>query len=364
MKVLDRYIVKNFLSTLFFMLIILFVIVIVIDINEKLYYSEDSGFTFFNALKNYYPYFMISILSTFIGILIFISTLFFTSRLSNNTEIIAIMSSGISFHRFARPYIIVSFVIMLCFIILNHFVLPWANYHKSLFEYSVKSLHFKHMYYHKKKVIAFKLSDQDYLFINSYFRSTKSGKGVHYLKFNLINQLLYEFVASDIKWNKIDNSYILYNYFERIVDPQQDVLTYKRKFHRKFNFTPDDLLPEELLVETMTTNKLLNFLDKEIKKGSSNVNSYYVELYQRTVNPFSILILMLFGLSIASKKKREGVGVNLALGLILAFFYIFFFEIFINISLNGIIHPLLGVILPNILFGIVMLYLYYQRVKI
>lgn len=361
MKVLDRYIAKNFFFTLFFMLIIFSVIILVIDINEKLTYSGESGFTVYKALKNYYPYFMMWILSTFIGILIFISTLFFTSKLSSNTEIIAIMSSGISFHRFARPYIIISIIIMLLFIVLNHFVFPWVNYHKSLFEYSVKSLHFKQMYYHKEKIIAFKLSDQDYIFINSYFRSTKSGKGIHYLRFNLINQLLYEFIASDIIWNQLDGNYVLYNYFERIVNPKKDILNYKRKYNCTFNFTPEDLLPEEYIAETMNTNKLLKFIDKEVKKGSSNINRYYVELYQRTATPFSIIILMLFGLSIAAEKKREGIEINLALGLMFGFIYIFSFEIFRKLSLTGNLHPLLGVSFPNILFSVVMLYLYCKR---
>lgn len=364
MKILDRYIVKNFFFTLFFMLIIFSVIMLVIDINEKLVYSGESGFTVYHALKNYYPYFMICTLSSFIGILIFISTLFFTSKLSDNTEIIAIMSFGISFHRFAKPYFIISIIIMLFFIIFNHYLFPWVNYRKSLFEYSVKSLHFKKMYYQKEKIIALQLSDQDYIFINSYFRSTKSGKGIHYLRFNLMNQLLYEFIASDMVWNQLDTNYILYNYFERTVDNKKDFLKYHRKYNCKFNFTPDDLLPEEYVAETMNTNKLLKFIDQAIKKGSSNINHYYVELYQRTATPLSIIILMLFGLSIASEKKREGIGINLSLGLILGCIYIFSFEIFKKLSLIGYLNPLLGVSFPNILFSLLMIYLYRKRLKI
>lgn len=364
MKILDRYIIKNFLFTLCFILIILSVIILVIDINEKIAYNTDSGFTIFNALKNYYPYFVVWILSTFIGIVIFISTLFCTSRLSNNTEIIAIMSSGISFHRFARPYFILSIIIMFIFIILNHCVFPWVNYHKSLFEYSIKSLHFKQVYYYRSKVIALKLSDQDYIFINNYFRLTKSGKNIHYLRFNLLHQLLYEFIASDIIWNQLDNNYILYNYFERIIHPKKDILKYNRIYYRKFNFTPEDLLPEEYIAETMNTNKLLKFINQEIKKGSSNINRYYVELYQRTATPFSIIILMLFGLLISSEKNREGSSMHLFVGIILGFIYIFSFEIFRKLSLTGDLDPLLGIAFPNILFTIFMIYLYRKRIQI
>lgn len=342
------------------MMMIISVIVLIIDVNEKLAYSGDKGFTVYNAFKNYYPYFMLWVLSTFSGILIFISVLFFTSQLANNTEIVSIISSGISFYRFTRPYIIVASLIMLVSMFLNHWVLPWGNQKKNVFEYSLKSGDHK-LGYNQKRVIASKLSDTNYLFLNNYSRETKSGTGFHYQQFDSLNQMIYELIASDLRWNEFDTTYVLYNYFERIVHPKQDILKYGSKLNQKFKFTPDELLPEEYIAETMNTKELLKFIDIEIEKGSGNIYRYYVELYQRTNMPFSVLILTLFALSIASEKRKGGIGTNLAIGLILAFIYLFSFEILRRFACSGDLNPLFSVLFPNILFGLVMIYLYFRR---
>lgn len=361
MKILDRYIIQKFLLTLFFMIMIISIIVVVIDINEKIAYSGgDREFKISDAFKNYYPYFIIWILNRFNGVLIFISVLFFTSKMASNTEIIAIISSGVSFYRFSRPYIIVAIFIMLISMCLNHWILPWINKKKNIFEYSLKSKNFK-LLYNQNQLIASKLSDTDYLFINSYSRENKNGTGFHYQKFNASNLMTYELIASNLKWNEIDSIYILYNCFERTIHEKQDILKYGIKINRKFKFTPDELLPEEYIAEVINTKKLLKLINKEIKKGSKDIYKYYVELYHRVSIPFSALILTILGLSIASEKRKNGIGINLAISLIFTFIYIFSFEILRRFASSGDLNPFFSAFIPNMLFGITTLYLYFRR---
>lgn len=174
----------------------------------------------------------------------------------------------------------------------------------------------------------------------------------------------YELLASDIKWNEIDSTYTIYNYFERIIYPEQDILNSGIQMKKKFKFTPDELLPEEYIAEIMNTKDLLKFINKEIKKGSGNLHRYYIEFYQRSTIPFSILILTLLGLSIASEKKREGISSNLATGLILTFIYLFSLEFLKKFAFSGDLNPLLAILFPNILFSLVMLYFYLKRTSI
>lgn len=362
MKILDFYIIKKFLITLSYITVIISIIVLIIDINEKLAYNSDKGFNVFYALLKYYPYFIISILSTFSGILIFISTLFFTSKLADNLEIISIINSGISFYRFSRSYIYVIIIIIIISFFLNHFILPVINKKKNIFEYSLKKSN--NIVYKKSNMIAAKISNYQYLFINNYIKKYKIGQGFHFQEFDSLNYMKYELIASHLKWNDIDSLYILYDYFERKINYQQDILKHGFKIKKKIALTPNELLPEEYIASTMNSNELIKFINLQILRGSSDIYKYQIELYQRTSIPFSILILTLLALSISSKKRKEGIGFNLVIGLFLAFIYIFSFEIFRRLGFSGDLNPLLVVSLPNIMFGIITLLFYLKRFSI
>jgi lipopolysaccharide export system permease protein len=335
-----------------------------IDLNDKYSRITDNGFTVGYALKNFYPFFILWIMNTFSGILTFITVLFFTSQITNNTEVVAINSSGVSFHRFARPYIYVAILIFIISLTINHFLLPWGNIKKNKFEYAIE-LGDKAKEYNKERTIAVRTSPTDYIFINAYLRENKRGSGFHFQKFDSIKQLKYELLASDMVWSEEDTTYILYNYFEKTVNPNgKDIIKNGPELRQKFKFTPDELLPEGYVAETMNTIELQKFIQREKEKGSGDTNMYYVELYQRTSMPFAILILTILGLSIASEKRRGGIGVNLALGLILACIFVFSFEIMKRFAGSGELSPFIAVTFPNFVFGILTVYFYIRRSRI
>lgn len=363
MKIIDRYIIRKFVGTLVFMLGIISALFIVIDLNEKYTLIRENGFTIFDAFQQYYPFYLMWAVFSFFSILIFIACIYFTSQMSNKSEIVAIHSSGVSFNRLTKPYWIVSGVIAAISLLMNHFGLPWANIRKNEFEIKIPTGRIKDERMRDKKIAA-EIAPNEFVFVESYSRISQRGNTFYYLKLDSNRRLEQEIIASDIAWIPSDTSYRIYNFYEKKVFPNGKQTLRKGTDEKlKFNFTPDELLPEAYVAETMNSIELNAFIDKEIRKGSASVDAYKLELYQRTSLPISIIVLTFLGLTLASKKKRGGIGLNLALGLVLAFVYLFSFTVLKNIATKSEFPPLLAVSLPNIVFGAITAWLYIKRVR-
>lgn len=361
MKIIDLHIIKKYLGTFAFMLGLLTLIVLIIDVQAKAPRIESNGFSVSEFLIEFYPYWIVNLIITFMSILVFISVIFFTSRMANNTEIVAIISSGASFHRFARPYLITSTFIAGVALLLNHFVLPRANVKKNELEpytYSAKS---REEYIGNVEVAA-QLSKTEYIFIKSYNQKERRGSGFMYQKFDKNRKLTYQIIANEFNWDDKKQHFVLNNYLEKTVrtnDTEKlgngDVMT------KAFGHPPEELFPGVLLGQNKTTPELISFIDREKEKGNANLGNYLNELHQRTSMPVSVIILTFLGLSLASQKKRGGLGANLAIGISLAFLFVFSFEALKVVSKNQTIPPLLAMWLPNLVFGPVALYLYFKR---
>ncbi|MHA6696785.1 LptF/LptG family permease [Chryseobacterium sp. A301] len=361
MTILDKYIIKKYLGTLGFMLLLLSLIVVVIDVQSKSPRIEGNGFTVGYFLLNFYPFWMIYLVITFMSILVFISVIYFTSRLANNTEIVAIISSGASFHRFARPYFIASGVIAIFSLATNHFVLPWANIQKNKLEvYTMGDTS-------KEKIlgnveIATQLSPTTFIFIHNYNRKEKRGSSFLYQKFDKNRKLIEEISANEIFWDAKKNKFTITSYLERKSGPKQtEKISNGDLKDLNFGYPPEELFPDEYLGQTKTTPKLLKLIEQEKNKGNKNLNYFLNELYLRTSMPVSIIILTILALSLASQKKRGGLGVNLAIGISLAFAFVFSFEALKVVSQNNVLPPVVAMWLPNLLFGPMALILYFRR---
>lgn len=361
MKIIDRYIIRNFLGTLAFMLLLLSIIVIVIDVQSKSPRIEGNGFTVSHFLVHFYPFWIIHLAITFMSILVFISVIFFTSRLANNTEIVAVISSGASFHRFARPYFVSAGFIALLILVVNHFLLPWANIKKNELEpYTMNVAD-------RTKIIgdteiSMKVSDSQYIFINSYNRKDKNGNQFLLQEFDKNGTLLKQIYASGIRWDEKKNKFILENFLER--QPQKDhseKLSNGDTKEISFGYPPEELFPNDLTAQTKTTPELIRYINQEIEKGNSNLNVFLNELHLRTSMPVAIIILTILGLSLASQKKRGGLGANLAIGISLAFLFVFSFEALKVVSGKNVLSPLLAMWLPNIIFAPIATILYFRR---
>lgn len=361
MKILDRYIIRKFLGTLVFMLLLLSIIVIVVDVQAKAPNIEKSGYSIGYFLLHFYPFWMVYLVLTFMSILVFISVIYFTSRMADNTEIVAIVSSGASFHRFARPYLVVSVGIALFMLVLNHWVLPWANVQKNELMVFTKSQSTQ-LEYKRSVSIAAQISPSEYIFISSYNRQDKKGSDYLYQKYDKSNKLIHQITGSNVSWDPQKKAFSISNFYERKAAPYNtEKLRHGGQTYQSFGYPPEELFPSELLGENKTTPELIKFIKREREKGNGNINSYLNELYARTSMPISIMILTLLGLSLASVKKRGGIGVNLAIGIALAFGFIFSFEALKVISTSKILSPMVAMWLPNFIFAPIALYLYFKR---
>ncbi|MGZ5188323.1 MAG: LptF/LptG family permease [Kaistella sp.] len=361
MKIIDLYIIKKYLGTFGFMLGLLTIIVLIIDVQAKAPRIESNGFTVGEFLVDFYPYWIINLVITFMSILVFISVIFFTSRIANNTEIVAIISSGASFHRFARPYLMTSSFIAVIALLINHFVLPLANIKKNELEpytYNAKNRE----EFTGNAEISTQLSKTEYIFIKSYNKKEKRGSGFVYQKLDKNRKLIYQLIANEFYWEKDKKHFILTSYLEKTIkNDQTEKLGNGDSMTKSFGHPPEELFPDVLLGQNKTTPELIKFIDREKEKGNANLNSYLNELYQRTSMPLSVIILTFLGLSLSSQNKRGGLGANLAIGIALAFVFVFSFEVLKVVSENKTLTPLFAMWLPNIVFGPVALYLYFKR---
>ena len=343
------------------MLALLSIIVLVVDVQSKTPRIESNGFTVGYFLLNFYPFWILNLILTFMSILVFISVIFFTSRMANNTEIVAIISSGASFHRFARPYLVTSLLIAVVTLALNHFLLPWANIKKNVLEpYTYNAINKDKLL--GNRTIASNLSPNDYIFVNSYNKKDNRGSGYMYQKFDKNKKLIYQITAMDIQWDDAKKYFVITNYAERRIAPNDtEVLGNGLTKIQDFKLPPSELFPDVLVAQNKTTPELIEMIRREKAKGNNNVISFYDELYQRTSMPVSIIILTFLGLSLSSQKKRGGLGLNLALGIALAFIFVFSFQVLNVVSENKTLPPLLAMWLPNIVFAPIAAYLYIKR---
>ena len=361
MKIVDLYVIKKYLGTLIFMLALLSIIVLVVDVQSKTPRIESNGFTVGYFMLNFYPFWILNLILTFMSILVFITVIFFTSKMANNTEIVAIISSGVSFHRFAKPYLITSLLIAFVTLGVNHFFLPWSNIKKNVLEpYTYNAVNKEKLL--GNMTIASNLNPSEYIFVNSYNKKDNRGTGYMYQRFDKDRKLIYQITASDIIWDETKKYFVINNYSERtLIKNDAEILAEGSTKIQNFHQPPSELFPDVLVAQNKTTPELLKMIDNEKMKGNSNVTSFYVELYQRTSMPFSIIILTFLGLSLSSQKKRGGLGMNLAIGIGLAFIFVFSFQVLTVVANNKTLPPLLAMWLPNIVFAPIAAYLYIKR---
>lgn len=334
-------------------MILMFVpIAIVIDVSEKINKILQNNVPTEEVLW-YYLDFTIYFANMLFPIFLFISVIWFTSKLANNTEIVAILSSGISYLRFLRPYIIGSSIISVFALVMGMFIVPEA---------SLGYNEFKFKYLKRKEVresqnVYKQISKDEFIYVSNFNYQNNTGYNFSYEKFNENNELEEKINASRIVYIDSLDTYSLYNFEQRKVGEFDDIIEKNNKTDMTFDFEIDDLTPTIYAAETMQLRELNKFIERERMRGSSNISSYLVVKYKKYSVPVSAFILTIIAVAVSSTKRRGGMGVNLALGIAIAFSYIFFDKIFGTLAEASSINPLLAVWLPNVLFGILAIYL-------
>jgi lipopolysaccharide export system permease protein len=352
MKLIDKYILKRYLATFFVMLLLFIPIGIVVDVSEKINKILAKKVPFLQVAE-YYGDFTIYFANMLFPIFLFLSVIWFTSKLANNTEIIAILGSGISFTRFLRPYIIGASVISLIALIMGVFFVPSASKGFNDFRYTYLK---NNPEIRQSQDVYKQISDDEYIYVSSFNYVSKNGYNFNLEKFK-DNKLEYKINANTIKWNEKDSTYTLRGFTKRTVGLMEDKLESRDAKRMKFNFMPDDLTPVIYVAETMSLGELNDFIEKERERGSGNINAYLVVLYKKYSVPVSAFILTVIAVAVSSMKRRGGMGVNLAMGIGLAFTFIFFDKIFGTLAEKSSIPPMLAVWFPNLSFGILAIYL-------
>ena len=356
MGIIDRYILKKYLLTFGVMLLLFVPIGIMLNLAEQIGKMIDNEAPVMEIII-YYGNFTIYVGSLLFPIFLFLSIIFFTSKMANNTEIVAILSSGVSFGRFLRPYWIGATLIAILMFFMGMFIVPSASkgYNEFKYKYLKKS--------NTDRVtsnIFNQLGDRDYIYVSSFDPNRQIGYNFTYEHFSEDGKLDYKITAANIRWIPKDSVYRLTTYTRRNLEGETERLQTRRRLDTLFTFEIDDLTPVSYIAETKNLFELNQFIRDQRRKGASNVNAYVMVKYKRWALPVTAFILTIIGVAVSSQKRRGGMGVNLAFGIGVAFVYIFMDKVFGTLAEQSGFPPILAVLIPNIIFGLVGIYLLQQ----
>lgn len=353
LSIIDKYILKRYLATFAVMLLLFVPIGIMANLAEQIGKMIDNEAPL-NEILVYYMNFTIYIGSLLFPIFLFLSVIFFTSKLANNTEIIAILSSGVSYGRFLRPYLIGATMIAILMFFMTMFIVPKASvgFNEFIYKYLKKGKQDR-----ITNNIFNQLNETDFIYVSSFDPKRQLGHNFTFERFDSLNQLEFKISAANIRWVEKDTSYRLTSYRKRTIIGDTAIIESKRRLDTIFAFKIDDLTPVSYVAETKNLYELDQFITDQKRKGASNINTYILVKYKRWALPLTAFILTIIAVAVSSVKRRGGMGINLAFGILVAFIFIFFDKVFGTLAEQSGFSPLLAVVIPNVVFGILAFYL-------
>lgn len=361
LSILDIYIIKKFLGTFFFSLLLIISIVIVFDFSEHV-----DKFTLHHAPMTqvftvYYLNFIPNFYNLCSALFVFISVIFFTSKLADNSEIIAMRASGMSKSRLLKPYMVSATIIAILTILLGAYIIPKSNIIRTNFY--EKYVSNNNVYVIENAQL--QVEDGVVAYISSFNNNTKQGHNFSLDKFEN-KRLVSHLTAYTIQYDTLSETryhWKLYNYNIREMKGMTEKITSGNELDSIINMEPSDIFYTKNQQETMTMSEIKEYIEKQKKRGSANVSVFEVEYYKRIANAFAAFILTIIGVSLSCQKKKGGMGLSLGIGLALSFGYIFLQTISATFATNQGLPPLLAVWIPNIIFIGVAWYLYRKTPK-
>lgn len=357
LKIIDWFILKKFLGTYFFATMLILAIIAMFDITEKLdaFLTAPLSETLFDYFISFLPYFANQLSPLFT----FISVIFFTTKLAGNSEIIALLSSGVSFNRLMRPYMIGAAVIAALTFTLSNYLIPPTN---------VKRIAYTNKYVRNKKVntgldIQLMASPGVVVYIGRFENSTKTGYRFSLDKFDgkkLVSRLTAQ--TADYDSTRLYH-WTVNNYMIRNFGDTKESITRGIKLDTVIPIEPRDFLISVNDQETLTTPQLTEYIDKQKKRGVANIKAFEIEKERRYATTAAAFILTLIGLSLSAKKVKGGMGINIGIGLVLSFSYILFSTVTSQFALSGLTSPWLAMEIPNIVYFIIALLLYRRAMR-
>ena len=352
MKKLDWYIIKKFLGTFLLSIVLIMSIAVVFDLTEKLDNFYENQVPVREIIFDYYLNFLPYFTDMFSQLFIFISVIFFTSKMAGNSEIIAILASGVSYERFLRPYLLTALLLTLITYGMGGWVIPQST---------KKMLAFTDKYVQKftrenARNVQMVVSEGTVLYIESFQMRTHVGYRASLKHFE--GKTLVERVSADRIRHVSGYTWKLENYTKRNFDGMRESLVQGQAMDTTIQILPEELFITAEQAQQMTNAELYNYIQKQRERGAGNVKAFETEWYTRFAGPLGVFIMTLLGVTLSSKKVRGGMGKNLGIGVTLTAAYILFSTVSTTFSVSGVMSPFMSVWLPNIIFAIIALVLY------
>lgn len=362
-KLLDKYILKKFLGTFVFTMLVITVIAVVIDTSEKADDFVRSGLSAWQLVMVYYIGFIPFIMSMIYPLMVFIAVIYFNSKMAGKSEIIAILAGGVRYNRFLRPYLIGAVFLSLIFWLASQYMVPRANEIRTDFQavYVDRNSSYNGDPYRTNNFYL-RVDPNTFVGFRYYDTVNKSASNffLQKLKGNKVN---YNVRAETVRWDPNKKDWKLTGVIERTIDGIKETLKKQDTLHVNLNVQPKELRRDDYLKDKLTTPELHQFIHMEEVRGSEGLNTFKVELYHRDATPFSVIIMALIGAIISSRKIRGGSGVHLAVGIVLAAIFVVMDKFAVTFSTKGNLPPMLAAWLPNIIFTGVMGILYVKTPK-
>jgi lipopolysaccharide export system permease protein len=344
------------LGTYVFAIILLLAIIVVFDINEKLDAFLKAPFS--ETMKDYFLNFLPYFANQFAPLFTFIAVIFFTSKLAGNSEIIAMLSTGMSFRRLLRPYMIGAAIIAASTFVLSAYIIPPAN---------VKRIAYQDKYVKNKRVdyganIMLMVAPNEIAYMSRYDNISKSGAKFSLESFDSQKCLVSRLTAQTVSWDTL-YSWRVYDYVIRDFKKGREFIRKGNQLDTVIPFEPRDFLISANDHEKLTTPQLVNYINRQKLRGVGNIQSFEVEYHRRFAMTAAAFILTIIGMSLSSRKVKGGMGLNIGIGLVLSFSYILFMTVTQTFALSGLTSPLIAMWIPNFVYSIIAVALYFRASK-
>jgi len=359
LKIIDLYIIKKFLGTFFLAIALIILIVIAFDISENVDDFIENNAPLRAILFDYYLNFIPYFVNLFSPLFTFIAVVYFTSRLTANTEIVAILTGRISYKRMMLPYIVSALILASLSFWLSNFLIPPANKVRLDFE----NKYVKTIKRARGRNVHLQLSPGSFAFVERFNIDENIGYKLTLEKLDFKKGLITKLHADMAVWDTINNSWRLHNYLLREIGDDREIITRGSLKDTIINMHPNDFRLDVYLMDLMNYSTLSKFIKNERIKGSESIVFYEIEQYRRTAFPFATVILTIIGVAVSSRKTKGGTGIHLFVGLTLSFAFILFMQISTTFATKANFPPLLAVWTPNIVFAFIAAYLMYKTPK-
>ncbi|MFB5944990.1 LptF/LptG family permease [Albibacterium profundi] len=346
LTIIDKYIIKKYLGTFIFTMAIFTVVMVIFDISERLDDFLEHKAPLSKIAFEYYAGFIPFYLNFLSPLINFIAVIFFTAKMADQTEIVPILSGGMSFNRFLKPYIISASLIFLVTFVFNLYVIPKTNKLKIGFE----NVYVKPMDSNTKTSTHMQIDPNTFVYIKSFDNDRKIGYDFILEIFDG-QELKSKLIADRITWDSVNTKWNIQNYSIRTIDSLKEEMIKGSSKDTTLDMSPKDFEVYDNIFIAMDLDELNDRIEKEKLRGTGYMTHLLLEKYKRFVYPFSAFILTLMGVALSSRKVRGGIGLSLGVGIALSFTYILFIQFATMFSLKGGLSPLIAVLIPNVIFG-------------